>query len=169
MRWVVFCGSTSFPWLVFFFGALLWGPWFTSIQEDGCDKGAHQLYLGAERNTLVNPNWFQPCQYCCCLCYPGEYLSPGIWSLWPSKASVHSLWSLCWCHRCCLSWAWSSQHWSPCPRLWRFCQDAQLNVPVLLPLLLTWKCQTMCTMYHHTVPRQWQCPKFSPGLLCLQT
>ena len=24
------CGSTSFPWLVFFFRALLWGPWFTS-------------------------------------------------------------------------------------------------------------------------------------------
>ena len=21
------------------------GPWFTSIQEDGCDKGAHQSYL----------------------------------------------------------------------------------------------------------------------------
>ena len=23
--------------------------------------GAHQSYLGADRNTLVNPNWFQPC------------------------------------------------------------------------------------------------------------
>ena len=31
-------------------------------------------YLGAEKNTLVNPNWFQPFQCCCCLCYPGEYL-----------------------------------------------------------------------------------------------
>ena len=30
-----------------------------SIQEDGCDMGAHQLYLGAEQNTLLNPNWFQ--------------------------------------------------------------------------------------------------------------
>ena len=30
---------------------------------------------GAERNTLVNPNWFQHCQCCCCLCYPGQYLS----------------------------------------------------------------------------------------------
>ena len=28
------------------------------LQEDGCDKGAHQPYLGAERNTVVNPNWF---------------------------------------------------------------------------------------------------------------
>ena len=24
---------------------------FTSIQEDGCDEGAHQSYLGAERNA----------------------------------------------------------------------------------------------------------------------
>ena len=53
------------------------GPWFTSIQEDGCDMGAHQLYLGPERNTPVIPNWFQPCECCCCLCYPGEYLQLG--------------------------------------------------------------------------------------------
>ena len=30
----------------------------TSIQEDGCDKGAYQSYLGAEKNTLVNPIGF---------------------------------------------------------------------------------------------------------------
>ena len=28
-------------------------------KEDGCDKGAHQSYLGTERNTPVIPNWFQ--------------------------------------------------------------------------------------------------------------
>ena len=28
------------------------------IQEDGCNKGVHRLYLGA---YLVIPNWFQPC------------------------------------------------------------------------------------------------------------
>ena len=39
-----------------------------------CDKGVHQSYLGAERNTLVNSNWFQPRQCFCCLCYPREYL-----------------------------------------------------------------------------------------------
>ena len=71
MRCVVYCGSTSLSWLVFFFGALLRG------RKDGFDKGAHQSYVGAERNTLVNPNWFQPCQCCCCLCYPGEYLRLG--------------------------------------------------------------------------------------------
>ena len=39
--------------------------------------GVQQSYLGAERNTLVNPNWFQPSQCCCCLCYSGEYLRLG--------------------------------------------------------------------------------------------
>ena len=50
---------------------------FTNMQEDGCDRGVHQSYPGTERNTPVIPNWFQPCQYCCCLCYPGEYLQLG--------------------------------------------------------------------------------------------
>ena len=31
-------------------------------------KGAHQTYLGTERNIPVIPNWFQPCQCCCSLC-----------------------------------------------------------------------------------------------------
>ena len=34
------------------------GPWFTSRQEDGCDKGAQQSYLGPERNAPVLPYWF---------------------------------------------------------------------------------------------------------------
>ena len=44
---------------------LLWSS-FTSIQEDGCDKGSHHLYLGTERNTSVISHWFQSCQCCCC-------------------------------------------------------------------------------------------------------
>ena len=40
------------------------------------NKRAHLSYLGAERNTVI-PNWFQPCQCCCCLSYPGEYLRLG--------------------------------------------------------------------------------------------
>ena len=32
-----------------------------------------------KRNTPVVPNWFQPCQCCCCLCYPGKY--PGLGTL----------------------------------------------------------------------------------------
>ena len=35
------------------------------------------MYLGTERNIPVIPNWFQPRQCCCCLCYPGEYLGLG--------------------------------------------------------------------------------------------
>ena len=64
-------------------------------------------------------------------------LSPGTWSLWQSQASVHLLWSLCWYHWCCSSSAWSSQHWSLCRRLWSLCQDAQLILSVLLPLMLS--------------------------------
>ena len=37
----------------------------------------HQLYLGTERYSHVAPNWFEPCQCCCRVCYPGEYLGRG--------------------------------------------------------------------------------------------
>ena len=77
MRCVVSCSSTSFQCFYSSLELCCEGPWFTSIQEDGCDKGAHQSYLGAKRNIPVIPNWFQPCQCCCCLCYPGEYLRLG--------------------------------------------------------------------------------------------
>ena len=50
---------------------------FKSRQEDGCDKVAHQSYIGTERNTPVVPSWFQFCQCCCRWCYPGEYFSLG--------------------------------------------------------------------------------------------
>ena len=54
------------------------GPSFTIIQEDGCDKGAHRSYLGTEDKMLLSfQNWFQPCQCCCLLCSPGEYLRLG--------------------------------------------------------------------------------------------
>ena len=55
-------------------------------------------------------------------------------------SSFYLFWSLCWCYWCCLSSAWSSRHWSPCHRLWMFCQDAELNLPVPLPLLLSHQC-----------------------------
>ena len=54
-----------------------------------------------------------------------------LWSLWLSQGSVCLFWFPCWCHWCCLSPTWSSQHWYPCHWLWRFCWDAQLNLPVL--------------------------------------
>ena len=53
---------------------------------------------------------------------PSVFTEPRYWKPpWQSQASVHLLWSLCWCHWCYLSPAWSSQHWSPCRRLWRLC------------------------------------------------
>ena len=79
------------------------GPRFTSIQEDGCDNGARQSYLGAERNTPVIPNWLQPCQCCCCLCSLGEYLRFG--TLISYKWLVHPGLS----H---LSWLASAYHYS---------------------------------------------------------
>ena len=33
--------------------------------------------LEPREKLFVNPDWFQPCQCCCCLCYPGEYLRLG--------------------------------------------------------------------------------------------
>ena len=42
--------------------------------------------------------------------------------------------------RCCLSSAWSFRHWFPYRRLLRLCQDAQLILPVFLPLLLSHRC-----------------------------
>ena len=83
MRCVVSYDSTSIPWLFFFFWVLLWKS--TSTREDECDKGthqsremflslkgrdkgAHQSYLGTDRNAPVIPSWFQPCLYCCRLC-----------------------------------------------------------------------------------------------------
>ena len=86
------------------------------------------------------------------------YLSPDTWSLWQSKASVHLLWSLCWCHWCCLSSAWSSRHWSPCRRLWRLCHliYAHLTLPVL-PLLLSHRCHQQSGDWWFFCLQCWQC------------
>ena len=54
-RCVVFCGSTSFPWLVFFFGALLWGSmiykhtWWSNTAFKQTNKQKQTLTHGAER------------------------------------------------------------------------------------------------------------------------
>ena len=94
------------------------GPWFTNIQEDGCDKGAHQSYLLNERSTYVIPNWFQPCQCCCCLCHAGENCRLGTlisynWAHVSEACDCLKLLSIYFdlcvdatgvvCHWCCLS------------------------------------------------------------------
>ena len=112
------------------------GPWFTSIWEAGCDRGSTpvvfwnwekwfchsrpvptlSVLLLSVLSLRVSQIW-NPCQF-------ELQLNPGTWSLWLSQASVHLLWSLCWCHWCCLSMTGSSWHWSPCHRLWRLSRCA---------------------------------------------
>ena len=69
--------SISFPWLVFFFGALLWGSMIHKHTGRWMWQWSASSNLGAERNTVVTPIWFRPCQCCWCLCYPGEHLRLG--------------------------------------------------------------------------------------------
>ena len=71
------CSSTSSPWHVFFFGALLWGSMIHKHSGRWMWQGsASDVPWNWEKN-LVIPNWFQPCQCCCCPCCPGEYLRLG--------------------------------------------------------------------------------------------
>ena len=78
MRCVVSCGSTSFSWLVFFFGALLWGSMIQKYRGRWMWQGsASVVFWNWEKITPVIPNWFQPSRCCCCLCYRGEYLGLG--------------------------------------------------------------------------------------------
>ena len=48
-----------------------------AYRKMGVTRERISFFLGPERNTPVIPNWFQHCQCCCCLCYPGEYLRLG--------------------------------------------------------------------------------------------
>ena len=81
--------------VVVFFGALLWG---SMIQSWNWEKYSCHSKLVSTLSMLllsvlswrVSQAW-NPHQ---------QQLSPGTWSLWLSQASVHSLWSLCWCHWC---------------------------------------------------------------------
>ena len=83
------------------------------------------------------------------------WLSPCTWSLRLSQASVHLLWSPCWCRWCCLSSASSSRHWSACCRLWRLCWDAQLILPVL-PFQLSHRCHQQSENWWFFCLQCWQ-------------
>ena len=49
MRCVVSCSNTSFPWLIFYFAALLWGSMIHKHTGRWIsNKGAYQSYLGTE-------------------------------------------------------------------------------------------------------------------------
>ena len=89
--------------------------------------------------TLITYNWAQVLEACDCL----KLLSIDF--------------DLCWCHWCCLLSAWSSRHWSPGHRLWRLCQDAPLNLPLLLPLLLSHLCHQQSGGWRLFCLQYWQC------------
>ena len=111
MRCVVSCGSTSFPWLAFFFGAMLWGSMIHKHTGRWMRQGSAlvvswnwqkyfcrsklvstvSMLLSSVLSWRVSQAW-NPRQI---------QLSPATWSLWLSRASVRLLWSLCWCHWCC--------------------------------------------------------------------
>ena len=114
-----------------------------SIQTGFCIVNAAVACAILESISAWNPHQLQ--------------LSSGAWSFWLSQASVHLLWSLCWCHWCCLSSAWSSKHWSPCHRLWRLCRVTHLMLQVLRPLLLSHWCHQQSRDWWLFCFQCWQC------------
>ena len=159
------CDSISYPWLVFFFGAQLRGSMIRKHtrrwmwQESASDvfwkwekNSCHSKLVWTLSMLLLSVLSWRVSEVGLIISY--NCMSPGAWSLWLSQTFVHSLWILYWCYWCCLSWAWSSRHWSPCRRLRRLCRDAQLILPVLLPLLLSHQChqQSRACLQRLTVP-----------------
>ena len=82
--------------------------------------------------TPIIPNWFQPCQCYCCLCYPGQYFRLGTfisynWAQVLEACDCLKLLSIYFdlcvdatgvvCHQLSLLGR----------RLWRLCWDTQLN------------------------------------------
>ena len=66
---LVSCGSTSFPWLVFFFGALLWGSmihndslWGSIIYQSQKVPFVLDLVWGNINHTTIEPGWIKPYQ-----------------------------------------------------------------------------------------------------------
>ena len=138
------------------------GPWFTSIQEDGCDKGAPQVYLGAKRNASVIPNWFPPYQCCCCVRYPGEYLGLGTlisynWAQLLGACDCLKLLSMYFNLCVDATGVVCHQLGSKCLRLCRLCWDSQLILPVFLPVLLSHQCLQQSGDWWLFCPQCWQC------------
>ena len=104
-----------------------------------CDRGAHQSHIGTKRNVPVVPNWFQPCQCCCCLCYPGKYLrlETFVSTTQPRSLKLVTPRPLSVYFDLLVDAAGAVFH----PRgLLGACRDAQLNLPVLRSPLLSHRC-----------------------------
>ena len=132
------------------------GRWFTSIEEDRCNKEAQQSYL--ERNIPAIPNWFQPCQCCCCLWCPGQYLRlRTLISSKPRNFKLVIVSSFCPFTLVSvlmplvlfvISLVFST--------LWGLCRITQLILPVLLPPLLSHSCQQNGDWWFFCL-QCWQC------------
>ena len=77
MECVVSCSSTSFPWHVFFFAALLWRSIFYKHTVRWMWQGSASVVSRNWEKCFCPSKLFQSCQCCCCLCYPGMYLRLG--------------------------------------------------------------------------------------------
>ena len=102
------------------------GPWFTSMQEDGCDKEAHQSYFGTQKNAPVVSDWYQTRQCCGRLCYAGGYLRLGTpvsykWAQMLDACDCLKHMSI-YCDLCVdavgIICPCFFRHWYPCRRLW---------------------------------------------------
>ena len=56
-----------------YLSALLWGPMIHKHTGRWMWQGSAPVVSWNWGKYLIIPNWFEPCQCCCCLCYPGEY------------------------------------------------------------------------------------------------
>ena len=65
MRCVISCGSTSFPWLVLFFGALLWGSAVTRCKDDFVTAKLVPCFVPVKVKLLLQSESF-PLQDCIC-------------------------------------------------------------------------------------------------------
>ena len=94
----------------------------------------------------------------------------ALWDLTNSR-----LWSLCWCHWCCMSSSWSSRHWSPCRRLWRLCPDTRQicqfvflsSIDVISKALEALEAEQspISALLMKNILKRWDCLKIN--LLCL--
>ena len=130
MRCVVSCGSTSFLWLVFFFGALLWGSMIHKHTGRWMWQGSALREILLSFQTGFN---LVSAAVVCAILETISGLEPSSVITEPRYLKLMTvsrfclLWSLCWCHWCCLSSAWSSRHWSSCRRLWRLLSKRSTN------------------------------------------
>ena len=151
MRCVISCGSTSFPWLVFFFGApavrvhdsQAYRKMDVTREHISCILELREYSLLSLQTgfNLVNA------AVVCAILESILGLEPSSVITEPRylklvTVSIFCPFTLISVFMPLVFFVISlvSRYWSPCHRLWRLCLDVQLILPVLLPLLLSHRC-----------------------------